>query len=144
MEHDTNGPKLVNTFSCCDVLRRMQKDYILKYELPNGVSYADHGRLFRHRVDKRNPLDENNGVVFDYPHIFKKPTQAEMATHNIQVVNLFSPIETLLPQFDVRDLQSVTIGPYQVRLSQGYLTDMRVSGSLSYVWVVTALINKHH
>ena len=76
--------------------------------------------LFVFRTPLRNALDPANGLNWNRD-IFKKPTQQEIRTGAVEVVNLLNPQETGLVELTLGEILSISLRPYPVDLAAGVL-----------------------
>ena len=104
------------------VIRRLSKPYMLKYGLAPGVSYSDHGRDLLFRLGKENVLCTLNGLRWNRPSIFDLVTNRELRSGAIRMVNLLDQSATELPILTIEELMGITLGPFSVESSHGYLT----------------------
>ena len=82
--------------------------------------------LFLLRLPKQNPGCTLKGLVWNCPNNFNVPTNAEWAQGQIWSVNIMDPLQTCLPTIDRASLIIIMEGPYQVRLTNGYITSIQV------------------
>ena len=57
-------------------------------------------------------------------NIFSQATAQEIQTGSVRLVNLLDPQQTQLPHLTIEELNGIQLGPYQVNLSEGYMTDI--------------------
>ena len=104
------------------VLRRRYKPYNLKYGLVPGVTYSDHGRDLLDRLTKENVLCTTKGLNFARPNIFALVANRELQGGQVRFANLLDPTQTELPSLTMEELMGITLGPFSVNSSHGYLT----------------------
>ena len=87
-------------------------------------TYLQHGQDLRSRVEMENPLSEFSGITWNRPNIFKKPTQAELRVGNVQQVDLLNSNQTGMVGITFDELSSMTLGSFQPKLANSYVTQM--------------------
>ena len=112
------------------VLRRLSTPYHLKYGLAPGVTYRDHGRDLLFRLLKENVLCSTKGLVFNRPNPFALLTNAELLSGSVTMVNLLDTNATELPRLSPEELMGITLGPFAVDNSHGYLTGYQEEDTL--------------
>ena len=85
------------------------------FELPDGVTYGDIGRVLVHRTPLRNALDPANGIIWSRD-IFKKATVQEIQTGLVEIVNLMDPNQTGLMELTLGDLNCIAAGGVPINL----------------------------
>ena len=88
-------------------------------------TYMQHGDDLRNRIVMENPLSEFSNVTWSRPNIFQKPTQADLRQGRIRRVNLMNPFETGVVGINPNELTSMTLGSFQPRLCNSYVTKLR-------------------
>ena len=72
-----------------------------------------------------NCLSHFSGIVWSRQDIFKKPTQAEIRAGLVQSVNALDPAQTGFININLVDLTSMTLGSFQPRQVNKYVTKLR-------------------
>ena len=99
------------------MINRYNRPFSQTFDLPPGYSYASLGRTMRGRIDKRNPYDSLEGIVFPInlwnprgvPHL-----AAFGGWTHVGGAGLLSPALIGLPQVPEDVLVEITLGSFQV------------------------------
>ena len=95
-----------------------------RHVYPTVDTYPQHGQDLRNRIDMENPLSEFSGVTWSRD-IFKKPTRQELQSGRVQRVDLMNNIQTGMAGIEFRELTSMTLGSFQPKLANSYVTKLR-------------------
>ena len=101
---------------CWSMINRYNRPFSQTFDLPPGYTYASLGRTMRCRIDKRNPYDSLEAIVF--PHNLWDQRGVPYARNlggwtMVGGSGLLSPALTGLPQVPKDVLVEVTLGSFQ-------------------------------
>ena len=119
-----NVSQLPKFFILLEVLTKMKNRYHSlnrpSFPLPPGMTYRDIGLQARERISFRNPLDPLEGVQWN-ADLYARPRRNDPHWINVDLMN---PLQTGMPH---DNLTEITLGPYQIQLSMGYISSIQES-----------------
>jgi len=134
-------PQVSKIFVILMVCAAVEKEYgvpfQLKFELPPGISYQDHGRNLIRRCEILNWLDKfrtggpGNGFNLNRPFPFSRPTPLQLAQGQlgrfggVRNVNGMRPAQTGFPRLTLGDLTEIAGGSYGPRNADMYITGIK-------------------
>ena len=92
---------------------------------PTVDTYNLHGMDIRMRIEKENPLSEYSGITWSRTNIFKKPTQNELGQGYVRKINLLNSNQTGMVGINFNELSSMTLGSFQPKLANSYVSKLR-------------------
>ena len=117
-------PDIYVWLQVCDVVVRLcSRPFRLSYQTTD--TYAQHGQDLLHRLVMENCLSHFSGITWSRVDIFKKPTQAELRRGLVRRVDALNPAETGFFNINLVDITSMTLGSFQPRQVDKYITMLR-------------------